>query len=318
MSHKIKWLIGHEPIDYFIAVAECFAEEVNKRTDGAFEVEILSLTDYANKYNGGKRITKEDLMQMLDDGTVEMSHTYTTWLADYNKDLHALDLPFLFSDHDHADRVLEGEIGTELLASIEKVSNTRGLGFTYSGGYRIVPANFRAPSIDAFKGKDVRVSKSPVAEDVFKLLGANPKDIRLEDMNEHVKNGDIEAGESTFVRVLPLDQHKDFKYVNDTGHSLFLTSIIANKDWMNQFDLETQKIMADAAFIASRKERRFSVEDEPRIQGQLAEEKVEVVRMNPEEIAKFKQISAPVYEMYKDYFTPGLVDRMLNERSTKH
>ena len=212
MSHKIKWLIGHEPIDYFIAVAECFAEEVNKRTDGAFEVEILSLTDYANKYNGGKRITKEDLMQMLDDGTVEMSHTYTTWLADYNKDLHALDLPFLFSDHDHADRVLEGEIGTELLASIEKVSNTRGLGFTYSGGYRIVPANFRAPSIDAFKGKDVRVSKSPVAEDVFKLLGANPKDIRLEDMNEHVKNGDIEAGESTFVRVLPLDQHKDFKY----------------------------------------------------------------------------------------------------------
>lgn len=318
MSHKIKWLIGHEPIDYFIAVAECFAEEVNKRTDGAFEVEILSLTDYANKYNGGKRITKEDLMQMLDDGTVEMSHTYTTWLADYNKDLHALDLPFLFSDHDHADRVLEGEIGTELLASIEKVSNTRGLGFTYSGGYRIVPANFRAPSIDAFKGKDVRVSKSPVAEDVFKLLGANPKDIRLEDMNEHVKNGDIEAGESTFVRVLPLDQHKDFKYVNDTGHSLFLTSIIANKDWMNQFDLETQKIMADAAFIASRKERRFSVEDEPRIQGQLAEEKVEVVRMSPEEIAKFKQISAPVYEMYKDYFTPGLVDRMLNERSTKH
>ena len=65
MSHKIKWLIGHEPIDYFIAVAECFAEEVNKRTDGAFEVEILSLTDYANKYNGGERITKEDLMQML-------------------------------------------------------------------------------------------------------------------------------------------------------------------------------------------------------------------------------------------------------------
>ena len=318
MSHKVKWLIGHEPIDYFVAVAECFADEVNKRTDNAFEVEILSLTDYANKYNNGKRITKEDLMEMLDNGTVEMSHTYTTWLADYNKDLHALDLPFLFSDHDHADRVLEGEIGTELLASIEKVSNTRGLGFTYSGGYRIVPANFRASSIDAFKGKDVRVSKSPVAEDVFKLLGANPKDIRLEDMNEHVKNGDIEAGESTFVRVLPLEQHKEFKYVNDTGHSLFLTSIIANKDWMNQFDLETQKIMAEAAFVASRMERRFSVEDEPRIQGEIAAAKVEVVRMSSEEIEKFKQISAPVYEMYKDYFTDGLVDRMLNERSTKH
>ena len=74
----------------------------------------------------------------------------------------------------------------------------------------------------------------------------------------------------------------------------------------------------DAAFNASRMERRHSVADEPRIQGQLADEKVEVVKMSAEEIVKFKEISAPVYEMYKDYFTPGLVDSMLNEKSTKH
>ena len=319
MSHKVKWVIAHEPIDYFVAVAECFADEVNQRTDGAFEVEILSLTDYTNKYNDGKRITKADLMELLDNGTIEMSHIYTTWLADYNKDLHALDLPFLFEDHDHADRVLEGEIGTSLLASIEKSSNTRAMGFTYSGGYRIVPANFRAPNVDDWKGKEVRTSRSPVAIDMFKLLGANPHEhITLEEMGEYAKRGEIEAGESTFVRVLPLDQHKDFKYVNDTGHSLFLTSIIANKDWMDQFDEDTKKIMADAAFKASRMERRYSVADEPRIQGQLADEKVEVVKMSAEEIAKFKEISAPVYEMYKDYFTPGLVDSMLNEKSTKH
>jgi len=290
MSHKVKWVIAHEPIDYFIAVAECFANEVNEKTGGAFDVEILSLTDYTDKYNNGKRITKADLMEMLDNGTIEMSHIYTTWLADYNKDLHALDLPFLFSDHDHADRVLEGEIGTELLASVEKVSNTRAMGFTYSGGYRIVPANFRAPSIDDWKGRQVRTSRSPVAIDTFKLLGATPHEhITLEEMGQYAQRGEIEAGESTFVRVLPLDQHKDFKYMNDTGHSLFLTSIIANKAWMDQFDDETKKIMADAAFTASRMERRHSVADEPRIQSELADQNVEVVKMSAEETEKLNR-----------------------------
>jgi TRAP-type C4-dicarboxylate transport system substrate-binding protein len=102
-TKHVKWVIAHEPIGLFLKVAESFSAEVNAKTNGAFNIEVLSLTDYTNKYNSGKKITKNELMQLVDNGTIEMSHIYTTWLADYNKDLHALDLPFLFRDHEHAD-----------------------------------------------------------------------------------------------------------------------------------------------------------------------------------------------------------------------
>lgn len=307
----IKWVIAHEPIGLFLKVAERFAKEVNEKTNGMFDIEVLSLGDYTKKYNDSKRITKYDLMEMINSGKIEMSHIYTTWLADYNKDLHALDLPFIFRDHDHADRVLEGTIGTELLAGVSKNSNIHAMSFTYSGGFRIVPSNFRADTVEAWQGRKVRTSRSPVAVDTFKLLGAEPYEhISLEDMNEYADRGEIDAGESTYVRVFPLDQYKSFKVVNDTAHSLFLTSIIVNQDFFAQFSPEIQEIMSTAAFNAARVERRESVADIPNILAECEEKGVEVVRMDATEEEKFREVTGKVYSMYKNYFTPGLVDRI--------
>jgi TRAP-type C4-dicarboxylate transport system substrate-binding protein len=307
----VKWVIAHEPIGLFLKVAERFAKEVNEKTNGMFDIEVLSLSDYSAKYNDGKKITKDDLMKLVDTGAIEMSHIYTTWLADYNKDLHALDLPFLFQDHAHADRVLEGEIGTELLAGVSKNANIKAMSFTYSGGYRVVPANFEADTVEAWQGKKVRTSRSPVAVDTFKLLGAEPfEGIALEEMNAAADAGVIEAGESTYVRVFPLDQHKSFEVVNDTAHSLFLTSIIVNQDFFGQFSAEVQEALSTAAFNAARAERRESVANIPEILDLCEKEGVKVVKMTAEEECKFKAITSQVYDMYADYFTPGLVQKI--------
>jgi TRAP-type C4-dicarboxylate transport system substrate-binding protein len=304
----VKWVIAHEPIGLFLKVADAFAKEVNEQTGGKFNIEVLSLSDYATKYNDGKKVTKNDLMELVNTVAIEMSHIYTTWLADYNKDLHALDLPFLFRDHDHADAVLEGSIGTDLLAGVSKQSNIKAMSFTYSGGYRVVPANFRADTVESWKGKTVRTSRSPVAVETFKLLGAEPKEhIALEEMNAAADAGEIQAGESTYVRVFPLQQNESFAVVNDTAHSLFLTSIIVNQDFFKQFDKETQEIMATAAFNAARKERRESVADIPNILAECKAKGVEVVKMSATEEQKFKQVTSSVYEKFAEYFTKGLV-----------
>ncbi len=313
MAKKVRWVIAHEPIGLFLKVAERFSAEVNAKTGGQFDIEVLSLTDYSNKYNNGKRITKADLMALIDSGAIEMSHIYTTWLADYNQDLHALDLPFLFRDHKHADAVLDGTIGSELLAGVSVKSNIKAMSFTYSGGYRIVPANFKADSVASWKGMRVRTSRSPVAVDTFKLLGAEPHDeIALEEMNQAADKNVIDAGESTYVRVFPLEQNKSFKYVNDTAHSLFLTSIIVNQDFFKSLDESTQKVMVEAAQKAAKIERRESVADIPNILAQCEVEGVEVVRMPEAEVAKFKEITAEVYDKYQDYFAENLVKRIQN------
>ena len=304
----IRWVIAHEPIDLFLRAANRFSKQVKEQTNGAIDIEVLSLTDYAKKYNNGKKVTKHDLLQLMEDGTVEMSQMYTTWLGHYNKDMFVLDLPFLFRDHEHADRVLEGEIGEYLLEGLEQSSAVRGLAFTYSGGFRIVPSQQEYATVDAFKGAKIRTARSPVAVDTFLAVGATPIDtVELEEMNEAARAGIIDAGESTFVRVIPLEQDKSFAYVNDTAHSLFLTSIIVANGFWDTLDVATQEIMKDAALNAARIERRESIVDVATVKDTLGDR---VVEMSTDETAKFKTATEVVYTKYADYFSNDLINKI--------
>jgi TRAP-type C4-dicarboxylate transport system substrate-binding protein len=307
----IKWVIAHEPIDLFLKAAQRFSNSVKEKTNGKIDIEILSLTEYSQKYNQGKKVTKHDLLQLMEEGVVEMSQMYTTWLGHYNRDMFVLDLPFLFRDHDHADRVLEGEIGEYILKGLEKGSAVRGLAFTYSGGYRIIPANKELSTVESFKGTKIRTSRSPVAIDTFNLLGAevNSK-VELEEMNEAADSGVIEAGESTFVRVIPLKQNESFKYVNDTAHSLFLTSIIIATKFWDTLTVEIQQIMKDAALDAARAERKEAVDQIPEIIEDCKKHQVPVVSMDKQETEKFKELTSPLYSKYKNYFSDDLISKI--------
>jgi TRAP-type C4-dicarboxylate transport system substrate-binding protein len=306
----IRWVIAHEPIDLFLKAAQRFANSVREKTNGNIDIEILSLTEYSQKYNSGKKVTKHDLLQLMEDGVVEMSQMYTTWLGHYNKDMFVLDLPFLFRDHEHADRVLEGSIGQYILNGLEKTP-VRGLAFTYSGGYRIIPANKELSTVDAFRGTKIRTARSPVAIDTFNALGAEVNStVELEDMNQAADSGIIDAGESTFVRVIPLKQNESFEYVNDTAHSLFLTSIIIATKFWDTLDTNARQIMKDAALDAARAERKEAVDQIPEIIADCKEKNVPVISMSEEETNKFKTLVAPLYDKYKDYFTSDLINQI--------
>ena len=135
---KIRWVIAHEPLNLFLRAAEDFERRVNEQqTEHEIQVEIMTLTEYSHRYNNGVIVTKHDLLDLMEAGRIEMSQMYTTWLAeDIEHDMLALEMPFIFEDHDHATRVLEGEVGESLLEKITKKSNVRGMAFTYSGGFR--------------------------------------------------------------------------------------------------------------------------------------------------------------------------------------
>lgn len=146
---KIRWVIAHEPLSLFVRAAKDFQDYVNAAQSAEkIEVEVMTLSEYSEKYNNGVVVTKHDLLDLMEQGKIEMSQMYTTWLAEkFSQDMLALDLPFVFADHDHATRVFEGEVGEELLNKITETSNVRGMAFTYSGGFRNVVSNKAAKSL---------------------------------------------------------------------------------------------------------------------------------------------------------------------------
>jgi TRAP-type C4-dicarboxylate transport system substrate-binding protein len=253
-------------------------------------------------------MTPQEVYNKLSAGEFEMSQMYTTSLGTYDKSLWVLDMPFLFRNHEHATKVLEGKVGQKLLASLEK-NKLSGLAFTYSGGFRVLSSTDKKLSkIEDFKGIRVRTTESPVAQATFRQLKATPVGLSLEDGKEGLRTGFIQGSETTEARFWDLGENKVAKYLNETEHSLFLTAVVVNKSFMDRLPADQQAAIRKAAFESARVERQVSIQDGEDARKKAASQGVEVVTMSPAERDRMREATKPVYQKFKNYFEPGLIE----------
>jgi len=308
---KIRWVIAHEPLNLFIRAAEDFERKVNaEQSEHKIEVEIMTLSEYSQRYNDGVVVTKHDLLDLMQAGKIEMSQMYTTWLAEhYESDMLAFDLPFLFQDHDHATRVLEGVVGETLLAKLTDKSNVRGLSYTYSGGFRQMISNKSVSTLSELAGTTQRSNRNPVAQATMTALGITPYACEIEDLRAEVAAGNCEGGETNYPRIYPLNQNEVTTSVIDTEHSLFLTSMIIGDKFWAALSADVQAVIKKAAIEAGREERAETIRDGERAKVRLVQEEGATIHtLSVAERAEAIAKTAVVYDQFADMFTPGLVD----------
>jgi TRAP-type C4-dicarboxylate transport system substrate-binding protein len=308
-QYHIRWILAHEPSGVFEQAAKDFAAILTKESKGDVDVQIVS----AKEYGGGVPVSAGVAARAVSSGRVEMTQTYTTSLGRYYNNLWVLDLPYLFRSHEHAAKVLDGEIGKELLAGLEP-KHMHGLAFTYSGGYRILPTVSREiHSPEDMKGLRVRVSGSPVAKATMRVLGADPIVANIDDTVSLVKAGKIDAGESTLPRFADGHEELGLPVINDTKHSLFLTAVVINDKFFNSLPKADQEAVSRAALQMARHERQQSVDDGEVVRKDALARGEKVVVLTAEEQARFAVALKPVY----DEFAPGFGDLVPRIRNTR-
>ena len=109
--------------DSFQVAAEKFAELVAERTNGAYAIEI-----YPNGTLGGER----DMLESMQIGTLDMGIITSGPFINFSSAMGVLDMPYLFASNEEAYAVLDGEIGRELLDTLED-SGLKGLAYAERG-----------------------------------------------------------------------------------------------------------------------------------------------------------------------------------------
>jgi TRAP-type C4-dicarboxylate transport system substrate-binding protein len=310
-SIPVRWVLAHEPIELFVLAAKRFVKLVEERAPGRLNVEVLTLSEYAEKYNDGKEVLQTEVTEYMMQGRLEMSQTYTYRLSQWNKDLDALDLPFLFDNHEKAARVFEGPLGAELMRGYEANNpKLKGLAYTYSGGFKNLMFTKEVNTLDDFCGAKIRVSDSPVAEATFAAMGSIPVRFELEELREHMAAGTVDAGESTWSRYYGSKFNDVTHTIYDTEHNLLLTNIVANADFFNSLDTELQEIVRQAAIEAGRYEREISIDDAPATERQARKDGFKVIKLSAAERQQFIEATKQVYQQFENWFTPGLVQQL--------
>ena len=314
MSVKvIRWVLAHEPLDIFLRAAEKFAARIAKTSKNKLKVEILTLDEYSKQYCDGQAVTYTDLVQHLNDGQLELSQMYTHELGNYSKDLRALDMPFLFTDHEHARRVLDGEIGAELLNSISEHKQTtkvKGLAFTYSGGFTVLAFNKVINTLADLQNLKIRVPGSPIVYAYLSKLGAKPVTLQLNEIHDKLKSGEIDGAEVTYRRLYEAQGEKYSKSVLHSNHNIFLTSIIINKDFWNTLDADMQQVVREAAMYAAHEERIDAVTDDNVHKEKCLTQGIEVNGIGGSLEQQFRDAGQTLYEKFDSYFSPNLLNNI--------
>ena len=305
-KQNITWVIAHEPNELFIRAANQFAKDVNAKSDD-FAFEALTLKEYSEQKCGGADVSYEDLLTHMAEGKIQMSQMFTTTLGkEHNRDMWALDMPFLFSDHDHATRVFEGSIGSKMLNGMK--DGIKGLAFTYSGGFRMLPSDRDVSGLADLKGMRVRVhEQSPISAETFKAVGATAVPLKLEEINEGVQKGMIDSGESTYPRYLSLKQNEALPTINDTAHSLFLTSILIGDEFWASLTEAQQSVIQNAATVAATSERTESIKDIAKTEALCKEQGITINRLAETVRNERADKTAYMYDKYSSMFSSNLL-----------
>ena len=276
--------------DSFQVAAEKFKALVEERTGGAYVIEI-----YPNGSLGGESDMLDSMtMDMLDMGIIT-SGPFVNFAAM----MGVLDMPFLFASNAEAYKVLDGEIGQELLATLEN-AGLKGLAYAERGFRNVTNSVRPVRNAEDIKGLKLRVMENAVYTATFKALGVNATPMQWADALTAMQQNTIE-GEENPVNVIFSYGLWDYgqKYVTLDRHSYSTAIITMSLAAFNRLDDATKKIFKDAAQEAAEYERQWVANQEAGQLKAIKEHGVEVVE-NPD-VDSFRDAVKGVYGAYPQY-----------------
>lgn len=316
-KRKIRWVIAHLPEHLFIRTANAFSKALDEILPGQFEVEILRAGEYAEKYNKYQDIGElqdlsadsstamDSFFQALEHADIEMGQFQLAELADrFSEQMNVFDMPYMFDNHEHVNRVVEGDIGAELQAGIEMNSPVKPLAYTYSGGYRTFGSHRPLETLADIK--KVATSKGVLADTLRTALGSDTTEQgSYLSTKADLPNDDIPVVESTYLRF-----NDRVKHIYKTDHSMFMTDIVVSKKFFNTLNEEQQQGMMEAAKQAAKQERQWSIDDAESFENNSEAHGRKITAITDAEQAMFRKTAQRMYVKYRHMFKDNIINRI--------
>ncbi|MCF6094838.1 TRAP transporter substrate-binding protein [Microaerobacter geothermalis] len=296
---------GHsltEDHPYQLALVQ-FAKAVEDRTNGKVKFEIYPLSQL-----GAER----ELTEALTLGTADMSISSTGPISNFYPQMGVVDLPFLFESREQAYKVLDGEVGQELLKGLESVGIV-GLAWAENGFRHITNSKRPIQTPADLKDLKIRTMENPVHMAAFEALGAKPTPMAWTEALTALQQGVVDAQENPAIVA---DKYKLYeanqKFMTLTGHVYSPAIMMFSKAVFDTLPNEYQQIIREEAKKAGDYERELIAKMEQDSLNVLKEKGVQII----ENVDKkpFRDAIKPVYEKYGKQFGEDLIDKIINTK----
>jgi tripartite ATP-independent transporter DctP family solute receptor len=279
-----------------------FGELIEAATNGTIKVEV-----YPDAQLGGDL----QVYEALKIGSVQGSTMSTGPIASFAKRFNLFDLPFLFKDTDTAYKIMDGEIGQDLLNDLPE---TGVIGLTYmENGFRDLTNNKREVKTMAdIKGLKIRTLENKLHIALWKALDAVPTPLPFTELFTSLEQNVVDGQENPSGNVLLNKFYEVQKYLTKTGHVYNASPFIVSKKFWDELSDQEREAVKKAAKEATDWQRQANIKESNDSYAKLVEHGMTVTELSAEEKAKFVTALQPVYDKFKPEIGPALVDKLLN------
>ena len=188
-THTLKLTFADTQAHPLYDVLKRFAEDVNKRTSGAIEIQVFSIGQLGSGTN---------ILTGMQTGIIDFCAHTSGFVDTIYPKFQVVDLPFLFSDAASAEKLLDGPTGAKMLDMLP-AKGIYGLGYGHWGWRVVSTIDRKAPEPDGMKGLKIRVQPGAIFASTFKALGASPVAIDLTEVYLALSQRVIDAVETPMI-----------------------------------------------------------------------------------------------------------------------
>ncbi len=222
-------------------------EKLSGWTNGRLTVKI-----FPSMQLGGEK----EALEQVQIGALEMTRVSVGVVGPIVKEFDAFNLPYFFRDVDHMHRVVDGEIGTELLNRLE-AGGLIGLGYMDSGSRsfynKVRPIN----TPKDLQGLKIRVIQNPVFVELVNSLGGSGIQVSFNELYTALQTGVVDGAENNPPTLFTHKHYEIAKYYSLTRHLIVPEIFVFSKKIWDGISPLDRQLIRKASVLAVGKQREL-------------------------------------------------------------
>src|ERR1700727_2083675 len=217
---------------------------------------------FASMQLGGEK----EAIEQAQVGAIQLARVSVGTIGPVIDELNVFNLPFLFNNTAHMQKVIDGDIGTELL---DKVTNNDkagliGLCWMDAGARSVYTIKKPVHAIADLKGLKIRVIGNPMFVDMMNALGGNGVAMGYDQVFSALQTGVVDGAENNLPSYVFDNHYQVAKYYTLTEHLIVPEILMFSRATWDNLSKDDQALIKKLAREAQWDERQLwkKVEDE--------------------------------------------------------
>src|SRR5215813_14048829 len=277
--------LGYPTVEAVVAMGK----KLDAATGGRLTIQM-----YPSMQLGGEK----EMIEQAQVGALAIARISVGPMGPIVPEFNVFNLPFMFRDTAHMEKVIDGPIGDELLQKLSDhpTANLIGLCWMNAGTRHVYNSKKPIRSMEDLRGLKIRMMGNPVFVDTMNALGGNGVSMGFDQLVNAMQTGVVDGAENNEPSYTTGQHYRYAKYFSLTGHLMIPEILVFSKKIWDSLGNDDQVLIVQFSKQAQQEERKLWYEMEEKSVKQIEAAGVGIIKIDDKR--PFQAAVEPVWEKY--------------------